>query len=210
MNWGNFIAGGSTAIAIIFGLSSWLGKVWANRILQQDKAKYKIQVDTLLQDLRTKNSKELFVHQLQFKKEFEIYKELWVSVLELDKAIIPLANDISFSNISNEEAHSNIRKAFKMLNEIIFINRPFYAPEIFEEAYKITELCQTICKCDQRHERLKNLEITEKTEKIFHENVDKLASAVDEAKMAVNTICNLIRQKIWNTNKTGLNRSDKD
>jgi len=29
---------GSTVI--IIGLSSWLGKVWANRVLEQDKLKY--------------------------------------------------------------------------------------------------------------------------------------------------------------------------
>jgi hypothetical protein len=28
------------AAAIIFGLSSWLGKVWANRILEADKVRY--------------------------------------------------------------------------------------------------------------------------------------------------------------------------
>src|SRR4030042_5993789 len=86
MDWGNYISGGITATAIIIGLSSWLGKVWANRILEQDKTKYKIQVDTLLEDLRTKKKKELFVHQLQFEKEFEIYKQLWEKVLVLGKA----------------------------------------------------------------------------------------------------------------------------
>jgi len=209
MDWGMYIGGGVTATAIIISLSSWLGKVWANRILEQDKAKYKIQVDTLLQDLRTRESKELFVHQLQFEKEFEIYKELWVTVLELDKAINPLIDDISFSNISKEEAHSEIRKAFKKLNEMLFINRPFYSPEIFEDAYKITELCRIICKCDRRYERIKNRPITDEVEKMFHENMDKSSSAEEEIKKTVNTICNTIRQRIWSTNKSGWDRDEK-
>jgi len=209
MDWGMYIGGGVTATAIIISLSSWLGKVWANRILEQDKTKYKIQVDTLLQDLRTRESKELFVHQLQFEKEFEIYKELWVTVLELDKAINPLIDGISFSNISKEEAHSEIRKAFKKLNEMVFINRPFYSPEIFEEAYKITELCQTVCKCDRRYERLKNRPITNEIENMFDENMDKSSSAKEEITKALNTICNTIRQRIWSTNKSGWDRDEK-
>ncbi|MGR7920674.1 hypothetical protein ACU6RQ_06110 [Zobellella denitrificans] len=37
--------GGSALI--IFGLSSWLGKVWANRILEQDKFKYSQELESL-------------------------------------------------------------------------------------------------------------------------------------------------------------------
>jgi hypothetical protein len=209
MGWESFIGGGLSAGAIIIILSSWLGKVWANRILEKDKAKYKIQVDTLLQDLRTENSKELFVHRLQFEKEFEIYKELWVAVLELEKAIIPLTNDVSFSSISKEETHSEIRKAFKKLNEIIFINRPFYSSEIFEETYKITGLCQKICKCDRRDERIENRPNTYKNERLWQVNTDELHSAAKEIKKAVNILCDLIRQRIWSTNKSGWDRNKK-
>ena len=80
MDWPSFLTGAG-AIPVIAGLSAWLGKIWANRILEQDRTKYHTQIETLLQDLRTRDSKELFVHQLQFEKEFEIYKELWAKVL---------------------------------------------------------------------------------------------------------------------------------
>ena len=209
MSWESFIGGSLSAGVIIVGLSSWLGKVWANRVLEQDKAKYKIQVDTLLQDLRTENSKELYVHRLQFEKEFEIYKELWGAMLELDKAIRPLTNDVSFSSINKKETYSEIRKAFKKLNEIIFINRPFYSSEIFEETYRITELCQKICKCDRRYERIKKCSITEESNARFDEINEELDSTVAEIGKTINNICDKIRQRIWSTNKSGWDRDEK-
>ena len=33
--------------AIIFSLSNWLGKVWADRILEEDKAKYQRELERL-------------------------------------------------------------------------------------------------------------------------------------------------------------------
>jgi hypothetical protein len=85
VDWLSFLAGGTTVPAIV-GLSAWLGRVWANRILEKDRARYRTQMESLLEDLRTRESKELFVHRLQFEKEFEIYKQLWTGVLALGRA----------------------------------------------------------------------------------------------------------------------------
>ena len=68
---------GTGAVAIIAALSAWLSKVWANRILQKDRIKYETQMNTLLEGLRTQSGKALFVHRLQFEKEFEVYLGLW-------------------------------------------------------------------------------------------------------------------------------------
>jgi hypothetical protein len=82
VDWSSFAVGG-IAVPAIIGLSTWLGKVWANRILEKDRVRYQTEMETLLEDLRTRQSKELFVHRLQFEKEFDIYKQLWVAVLAL-------------------------------------------------------------------------------------------------------------------------------
>ena len=42
-----FLASVGGAGAIIFGLSSWLGKVWANRILEADRVKYQTQLEVI-------------------------------------------------------------------------------------------------------------------------------------------------------------------
>lgn len=42
MDWPSFLTGAG-AIPVIAGLSAWLGKIWANRILEQDRTKYHTQ-----------------------------------------------------------------------------------------------------------------------------------------------------------------------
>lgn len=80
---------GAGAVGIIACLAAWLGKVWANRILQQDRTKYETQMQTLLQDFRKRIDKELFVHRLQFEKEFNAYLELWKRALPAARVGIP-------------------------------------------------------------------------------------------------------------------------
>jgi hypothetical protein len=66
MIWQDFALCSLTSGALIWIPSSWLGKVWANRILEKDRARYQTQIETLIEDMRTRDSKELFVHRLQF------------------------------------------------------------------------------------------------------------------------------------------------
>lgn len=86
MAWQDWVLGGLTGSGVILVLSSWLGKVWANRILEKDRIHFQTKMETLLEDLRTQDRKELFVHQLQFEKEFDVYIRLWKAVLKLKEA----------------------------------------------------------------------------------------------------------------------------
>lgn len=75
-------------VFLIVALASWLGKVWASRILEKDRGKYEAEIERLRQSgasvverLRTQGERDLFVHRLQFEKEFEIYNQLWKPML---------------------------------------------------------------------------------------------------------------------------------
>lgn len=57
-----------TAAAIMFGLSSWLGRVWANRILEADRVRYQ---------------SELEVIKRYSEKQFHLYSDLWSSLCDL-------------------------------------------------------------------------------------------------------------------------------
>lgn len=54
--------------AIVFALSNWLGKVWANRILEADRAKYQLEIERL---------SRYSGHQ------FELYNDIWLSLCDL-------------------------------------------------------------------------------------------------------------------------------
>jgi Glu-tRNA(Gln) amidotransferase subunit E-like FAD-binding protein len=59
------IGGGA---AIIFGLSSWLGKVWASKILEADKLKYQSAFEVVKRYSET---------------QFHLYNDLWSSLCDL-------------------------------------------------------------------------------------------------------------------------------
>lgn len=68
-----------TGGAIVFALSSWLGKVWANRLMAAETAKHSQDLERLRQEL-TKSSDSYKVKlrksELIFEKEFEAASEL--------------------------------------------------------------------------------------------------------------------------------------
>jgi hypothetical protein len=76
--------------AILIALSKWFGNVFANKLLEKDKAKYQGELEGLKQkyskELETKKN-ELEKSKAQFLRysehQFGIYNELWKSLCEL-------------------------------------------------------------------------------------------------------------------------------
>jgi len=84
------IGGGSV---IIFSLSSWLGKIWAERILSADRNHYQKQMESLKHDYQ--RQMEVFRSDVALKLEiakrfsenqFRLYNELWRSLCDLKAA----------------------------------------------------------------------------------------------------------------------------
>ena len=59
-----------SAGAIIFGLSNWLGKVWANRLMESEKQKYAQDLELLKAEISLKSQTEIE----RLKAEVEIFK----------------------------------------------------------------------------------------------------------------------------------------
>ena len=57
--------GGSSAI--VFGLSSWIGKIWATKLMEKDKSKYTKEIETLKNELQTKITKMEHFHKISEK-----------------------------------------------------------------------------------------------------------------------------------------------
>ena len=58
--------------AIVAGLSSWIGKVWADRLMVEEKAKYEKELERMTKQLERKN----YVSKVRFDAEFAMYQEL--------------------------------------------------------------------------------------------------------------------------------------
>ena len=67
------------ASLIVFGLSSWLGKIWANKLMEKDKSKFMRDLETLKYGLvnETESYKiKLKKSEFLFEKEFDAASEL--------------------------------------------------------------------------------------------------------------------------------------
>ena len=83
-----FSLGGASALILFF--SSWLGKVWANRILAEDKAIYQKEIESLKNHFNTqlayyKNQLEIAKSSLSrySENQFYLYSELWGQLCDL-------------------------------------------------------------------------------------------------------------------------------
>jgi hypothetical protein len=101
-----------TASAIIFGLSSFLGKIWANRIMENEKQEHKKELailtnmyTTQLEDIKSKYGKELEVFKTELEKskykairysqnQFLLYTQIWESLYDLKVCTANLWNMI--------------------------------------------------------------------------------------------------------------------
>ena len=151
--------------AIVVGLSSWLGKVWANRILENEKSahskeleSYKSQLEVQLAKLEAAQEKALYISKVQYDKEFCIYCEIWEAMSEC------IAVSAGFYSIVNKP-HDNeeINKKTKLQKYSDYIDAhnkyfmaikkyaPFFKEEFYEDFLKIDRLCEYMsklfCKC---------------------------------------------------------------
>ena len=65
--------------AIVLGMSNWLGKIWADRLMQKEKAHYESQ----LEDFKARLNRESERTTQTFREKLSLYKEALEPVLEL-------------------------------------------------------------------------------------------------------------------------------
>ena len=198
---------GLVTTPIVVGLALLFGKLWAGRILERDRAKYEQQVKSHLADLEARASKELFVHRLQFEKEFDIYKVLWDAALELARAAQCFRTVQLRGEELAEDPRDRLKRAHAALNETIFPNRPFYAPDVYETAKRIVHDVGWVAHIDERleHETGRRLS-QESTEKRIRLG-EAIEGKLNELNQLLENLCDAIRERIWSTRSSGWDRS---
>jgi hypothetical protein len=164
-------------------------------------------MESLLEDLRTRESKELFVHRLQFEKEFEIYRELWTSVLALGRSTREFRDLQIGPAKAQEEILKDFTDAFNRLSSVVFDNRPFYAPEVFERTIATLDLAREINRSRVKGTLLEkaNTNSDKHTEKLIE--LDKhIQDTLDKINESILPICEAIRARIWSTRESGWDR----
>jgi hypothetical protein len=129
--------------AIVFGLSSWLGKVWATRLLESERAKYAEELERLRSNLEQANrllqgeiEKTIFVSKVHFETEFKALAEIWRRVAEVRSSMASLRSPEVNEDKLNY-ALQVFRGAIAELITAVDQQFPFYPIDIFSPLEKL-------------------------------------------------------------------------
>ena len=109
--------GGATLI--LFALSSWLGKVWASRILEKDKVKYQSELERIKKgyELDTEKIKSIFLRYTE--SQFHLYNNLWSSLCDLKFIADDLWEEASVQNA--KKFAKQLKKTKEMVEKSILL-----------------------------------------------------------------------------------------
>jgi len=163
---------------LVFALSSWLGKIWATRILEKERAKYQKDIECYKDELD-----KIKIITLRYSgKQFELYNEFWTTLCDLENT-----GDLLINEASNE----NLKKFIKQFNStsiqikksFLFIEKHHYDQlqnllNNFRELQVGKEKLLEISEIGDKREMLKNIlnnfEIQKNYKKLLNEIGDKL------------------------------------
>lgn len=123
--------------AIVAALSSWLGKVWAERLMAKESAKYREKLERLTKQLERKN----YVSKVRFDAEFAIYRDLSAAFLEVVQTQNDLFTFYRLDSVPEDKSKqkdfyiTRARKCAEAFNKAsiqLHRNAPFIEENIFE------------------------------------------------------------------------------
>ncbi len=164
---------GTSAGAVAGVLSGWLMKVWANRVHQKDRVHYEEQLQ-----------KKVFVHRLQFEKEFEVYLGLWKELLEAGRAASEYRELKVDSGKSREQELEGLRLAINRFKDRVYDYRPFYAPRIYDLTTELLKKLRIVHRYEANRARAAKRE-------------DDIEQCLDEINGAIPGICDAIRERVF-------------
>lgn len=129
--------------AIILALSNWLGRVWAQRILEADRAKYrdeierqKAQYQQELERLRSSLAETVHVTRAQFEIEFSALQRVWSALSELRNCMETIRPETDIARPGEtwtDKLSERLPPFLKAFNELLTVSRelkPWYPAEI--------------------------------------------------------------------------------
>jgi hypothetical protein len=153
------VGGTGGGVAVVVVLSKWLGKVWADRLLETLQQENRIEIEKIktasnAEIVRLQNTldranklldasvqKATIVTRTQFETEFGAYKEIFAALSDLSHCIAWTRQTIRItkSNETREEKIEELTTNYEALlqahNKAIILKQnlsPFYATEIYE------------------------------------------------------------------------------
>lgn len=141
--------------AIVFALSSWLGKVWANRILEKEKKEHQLEIEDYksklvleLNKINSLNEKALHITKVQYDKEFEIYQDIWeklfdciIATLNLYPAFEDVPTDEGERQTWIDKKYNNYCVKYNLYSRTIDRYVPFYEEDFYLSFVDVRNSC---------------------------------------------------------------------
>jgi hypothetical protein len=128
--------------AIIAGMSSWLGKLWADRLLERERVTNEGVLEAYKRELELSFNARNRVSEA----EFEIYRQLWTEVTQVSFWGLGIRSGLTKSSLSEEEhvtRYREFQQALRQFEVSYQSHRPFYAPKV-HEAIEHLAICVSI------------------------------------------------------------------
>lgn len=191
--------GGSTAI--VFGLSSWIGKIWANRLMEKDKLKYTKEIETLKNELQTKITQMEHFHQISQ----ETYQKLFTKKIEIYESLIN--EKIEYLKTTHEDEMFELHdypevvyyNFFVKIRNILDKNRMYISNELSNKYdalyYKIAPLLKKLG-LDEVYAEMNNTDSTAFKDITYSEMVSKTSEELDALLQQIDDDVRFIRAKV--------------
>lgn len=132
--------------AIVFALSSWLGKVWANRILESDKAKYQKE----FAELKAELDKRLHAHNIAIARldgqRTKAIRDIYDALTAWFEAYL----DITTPNLKLSNSTTEAIQTYQKLCDALYAASEKLSKEYLRTAIDFKEeTCRTIAECGQ-------------------------------------------------------------
>jgi hypothetical protein len=102
---------------IILGLSSWLGKVWANRLMESDRAKHALALEELRATLNQKNQNLLEADRAKYNRELE---ELRAHLVRLnEESINRLTSDLEIQRRTQLQEYQDKLTIYRLVTDTV-------------------------------------------------------------------------------------------
>ena len=128
--------------AIVAGFSSWVGKVWANRLMAKESAKFREVLERLTKQLERKN----YVSKVRFDTEFAIYRELsknLVLVVQNARVLFP-DKGLQYAPVDKQEQiyiknYQDACRSYNTFSSCLASNCAFIVDDIYHDFESIRE-----------------------------------------------------------------------
>lgn len=188
------MGGTSVVLAALFGL---VGKLWLSVVIEKYKGSINKELSTLKLELDKSSklyeaqlSKVTYVSQVQFDNEYQIYSEVWSSLVELKIATEKLRPFMDYIDPNQTEDARKVErlkafvKPYSGFSILLESHKPFYAETVYEALKEVKVKC---------HHESVDFEVGRRLDPGYYQdaiqNSEQISSAIDKA-------CNQIRSRL--------------